>query len=241
MTLNLKPDEHAQNAQSRLKVPLKPLKKADYPNVKFWDRQRHGKTEYTAIRVAASDDDDGDLPSDSERDDKIVFNKREKNKIFSFLENDDGEPITLAEKDALYSEVRGWWNENIDTARVPQNWSSAGTTLRDRFRNDIEEKFPFLRLCSGHWKVDAIWKKNYHSWKTTFHSRVRKEQKSAQRSDSSSESDHTKQHSSGSFEREKESIGDDFEDPRPKKKLKHGIEKVTLENVSQSIFWLFSC
>ena len=42
------------------------------------------------------------------------------------------------------------------------------STLRDKFRDVIEEKFPFLRLCAERWKVETLWKKNYHSWMRSY-------------------------------------------------------------------------
>lgn len=88
--------------------------------------------------------------------------------VLAFLEDEAGKVIDPCEKTRLYAEVRGFWNDNVDPASPPDNWSSAGATLRDRFRDILEEKFPFLRLCSWRWKVEALWKMNYHSWKRSL-------------------------------------------------------------------------
>jgi hypothetical protein len=85
--------------------------------------------------------------------------------VLAFLEDENGKVIDHRERKRLYAELRGFWNDNIDSKCPPDNWSSAGATLCDKFRDILEEKFPFLRLCAGRWKVEALWKKNYHSWK----------------------------------------------------------------------------
>jgi hypothetical protein len=105
--------------------------------------------------------------SDSESNDNHRATKQEKG-VLAFLEDEHGKTINHREKKRLYSELRGFWNDNIDPSRPPKNWSSAGASLRDKFRDTIEEKFPFLRFCAGRWKVEALWKNNYHSWKRTF-------------------------------------------------------------------------
>lgn len=83
----------------------------------------------------------------------------------AFLEDKNGKVIDCHERKWLYAELQGFWNDNIDSNCPPDNWSSAGTTLCDKFRDVLKEKFPFLCLCAGQWKVEALWKKNYHSWK----------------------------------------------------------------------------
>lgn len=205
----------ARPTKLALKTPAKPLRKADHPNVKHWDRRPQDKSQYKAIKVSSTCDDSDDEHSD-ESGAQVLKNR---DRVFAFLEDENGELISLAERDSLYAEVRAWWNENIDASRVPQNWSSAGATLRDRFRDDIENKFFFLRLCSSHWKVDAIWKKNYHSWKVTFRSRVKKSTKDSCSSNS------TKRGLSASTEHDGEDAGDESDEVRPRKKQKKDVEK----------------
>ena len=207
----------ALSTQPKPNTPPKPLKREDYPNVKYWDRQPRSKTQYAAIKVAATSDSGDDSSSEPDNDKNADLQTKGKDKIFAFLENEEGELISLSEKEALYSEVRGWWNENIDAARVPQNWSSAGATLRNQFRNDIEEKFFFLRLCSAHWKCEAIWKKNYHSWKATFRSRLKEE---PDRDHCRSDDSPVLKRPSNDMEHDHGAAEDESEDPRPKKKSK---------------------
>ena len=101
------------------------LKRSDYPNVKYWDKQQNNKALFAVIKVA--DEDDSDEDDDSE-DNKTTSSEKEKG-IPAYLENEDGELIGYSEKKRLYGEVHGWWNDNIDSGKVPKNWSSAGAIL----------------------------------------------------------------------------------------------------------------
>ena len=88
--------------------------------------------------------------------------------ILAFLEDEHGKLIDRGTKKCLYAELRAFWNDNINAACPSDNWSSAGATLCDNFRDNLEDKFPFLRLCAGRWKVKELWKRNYHSWKRSL-------------------------------------------------------------------------
>lgn len=125
--------------------------------------RRGDAVQFSVIKVHDADSSD----SDGESNDDKGTTKKESS-VLAFLEDENGNPIDVQEKRRLYTELRGFWNDNIDSNCPPDNWSSAGTTLREKFRDVIEEKFPFLRLCAGRWKVDALWKKNYHSWKRSL-------------------------------------------------------------------------
>ena len=95
--------------------------------------------------------------------------------VLAFLKDENGSIISYRQKEQLYAELQAFWNDNIDPNRPPKNWSSVGATLCNKFCDTIEEKFPFLRLCSWRWKVDVLWKRNYHSWKRSLLARQSKE------------------------------------------------------------------
>jgi hypothetical protein len=153
----------------RPKPPQIPLIKQDYPNVKHWERRRNDPIQFTAINVYDAELSDADL--DSGDCDGIT---KQECGILAFLEEEDGKIISRCERKRLYAELRGFWNDNINASHPPDNWSSAGATLRDNFRDTLEQRFPFLRLCAGRWKVEALWKKNYHSWKRSLLARQAK-------------------------------------------------------------------
>src|ERR1700679_1715409 len=166
--LNAKPpysnfDNHQTQRQSTFKPVQITLKKSDYPNVKHWERRKNDAVHFAVIKVYNTDS--GDSDGDSEDTTGI---KKPESGVLAFLEDENGKVIDHRERKRLYAELRGFWNDNIDANQPPENWSSAGATLHDKFRDVLEEKFQFLRLCAGRWKVEALWKKNYHSWKRSL-------------------------------------------------------------------------
>src|SRR5271154_6752677 len=146
---------------------LEALQHADYPqvNLKHWVQKRGDNTQIAVVKVVdkdnLSDDDENAENDDSNQDDGVL----------AFLEKEDGKLISYDEKKQLYRTMRGFWNDRIDPSKPPVNWSSAGESLRNPFRNVLESKFFYLRLCSGHWKVEELWKRNYHSWLRSFRRR----------------------------------------------------------------------
>ena len=97
--------------------------------------------------IQVYDTDSGDINREESNDDKGIL--KQGSGILAFLEDKTGKVISHCEKKQLYGEMQGFWNDNIDPASPPDNWSSAGTSLHDKFQDILEEKFPFLRLCAG--------------------------------------------------------------------------------------------
>jgi len=148
---------------------LPPLQHSDYPYIKHWTRKRGDKSQVTVITVVDAgcelEPDDENLGSDDSATSK-------EDGIPAFLENEDGSLISYDEKKRLYLAMRGWWNDNISDKNPPGNWSSVGETLRNSFRDFFERRFFCLRLCSHRWKVNELWKRNYHSWLRSFKKKI---------------------------------------------------------------------
>jgi len=133
------------------------LRQSNYPNVKHWVRKRGDDSQVSVIKMTDADSmsDDGENDDSSEDDAGVL----------AFLENEDGTLISQDGKRRLYGAMHGFWNDQIDRSDPPMNWSSAGETLRNSFRNFLKTKFFYLRLCANHWKAEELWKQNYHSWR----------------------------------------------------------------------------
>ena len=84
-------------------MPQKSLRKADYLNVKHWDHWPHDKSQYTAIKVTSTLDNRNDKHSDGSSHQTL----KKWDRVFAFLEEEDGELISLTQKDSLYAEVYG--------------------------------------------------------------------------------------------------------------------------------------
>ncbi|KAL0572505.1 hypothetical protein V5O48_009458 [Marasmius crinis-equi] len=101
----------------------------------------------------------------------------------AYLEDENGKTVTISMKKRVYSDAKGYWNDTIqDITKAPPNWTNAGAKLRDGFRDILEDKHPFLRLCSDQWKVEEVWKRQYHSW---LNNRLKRQSKKAKLSESS--------------------------------------------------------
>ena len=151
-----------------LKPDLVSLRQSDYPKVQHWVRKRGDNSQVSVIKMADADsisDDDGNLNLGSD-------DLNQEDGVLAFLEKDNGKLISYDEKKQLYRAMRGFWNDHIDGCNPPVNWSSAGETLRNTFRDFLEGKFFYLRLCAGRWKVEELWKRNYHSWLRSFERRI---------------------------------------------------------------------
>lgn len=150
-----------------LKSDLILLQHSDYPKVKHWVRKRGDSSQVSVIKVV-----DADSLSDDDNDSLGGNDLNQEDGVLAFLEKDDGKLISYDDKKQLYRAMRGFWNDHIDGRDPPLNWSSAGETLRNAFRDFLESKFFYLRLCASRWKVEELWKRNYHSWLRSFERRT---------------------------------------------------------------------
>jgi hypothetical protein len=230
--LNAKPQRSNSNirrtpSQATSKPPRKTLRKSDYPNVKHWERRQNDAVQFAVIKVYDSDFSD----CDSDSNDNEGVTKRESG-VLAFLEDKNGKVIDHHEKKRLYAELRGFWNDNIDSNCPPDNWSSAGATLRDKFRDVLEEKFPFLCLCTGRWKVEALWKKNYHSWKRSL--LARQARKMPLVTGSSDKGGKRKRKESLEPANSQDEIEVSLDEPQPKKP-KTGMGSLPVAGPSQSV------
>ena len=75
--------------------------------------------------------------------------------VFSiFMEDEFGNPIPEGVRRALRNDVYGFW---IDKGTCIEGYQETGLTTKESFRTIMEGKYPWLRLCEGHWKVVQVW------------------------------------------------------------------------------------
>ena len=127
-------------------IPLNP-RKENYEKLTWWDPDR-----WQAIRGGLEPRGDGGSGA--------IINM--------FMEDENGDPISEGIKKALRSDAHAYWNELLETnPKDVRNYSELGLQRKEHFRNTFEAKYPWLRLCSGHWKVDHVWMGYFGSWKNT--------------------------------------------------------------------------
>src|SRR3984957_4327097 len=213
---------HATGSELALtpsKTSLTPLKKADYPIVKHWTRIHGNNSQVAYIKVV-----DAGSPSGDEGPPPATKSKK-RDHVCAFLEKEDGSLISPRERESLYSAARGFWNVNVKGDSPPENWSSAGETLRNLFRHKLETNFFYLRLCEDHWKVDELWKKNYHSWRTSYLHRLKKRKLESTEANSDKNSD--------SLTSDKDSLHDNEAGAPKPKKARGGIENEQIAKVTK--------
>ncbi|KIJ53887.1 hypothetical protein M422DRAFT_242154, partial [Sphaerobolus stellatus SS14] len=86
-----------------------------------------------------------------------------------YLFHEDGSPLSWHEAADLRAELYSAWNTLKDANLAPATWKTSGSSIaKDFLRATMYQKFPFLMLCDGHWKVDRLAMKNYSAWARTY-------------------------------------------------------------------------
>ncbi|KAF9786265.1 hypothetical protein BJ322DRAFT_1108124 [Thelephora terrestris] len=85
----------------------------------------------------------------------------------AFLEDEFGNTVPEGVRDAVYKDVRGFFldkSQDPDTRDKLGPREQIGFELAEAFRITLEGKYPWLRLCDGHWKVSQLWTNVWSSW-----------------------------------------------------------------------------
>jgi len=87
--------------------------------------------------------------------------------LSAFMEDEHGRPVSEEERDAVNADVQGFWIERVDNPKTRAQLGPQGTigfSISEEFRKQLEGKYPWLRLCEGHWKIAQLWKNAWTSW-----------------------------------------------------------------------------
>jgi hypothetical protein len=117
-------------------IPLKPLR-VDYPRVPYWVQD-----DWLRLRGGHGSDTTSPTYSDAFRD-----------------------PIPEGVRTDLHTQVVTYWNQIFRQGVTPLPYDDNDADILDAFQTRMEKKFPWLRLCEGHWKVKQVWKNCYGGWK----------------------------------------------------------------------------
>ena len=74
-----------------------------------------------------------------------------------FFESASGQPVSLEVKKEVQTDLSGYWLDMLRSGERPTNYYGLGLIRREHYRDTMENKYPWLRLCDGHWKVRMIW------------------------------------------------------------------------------------
>jgi hypothetical protein len=104
----------------------------------------------------------------------------------AYLEDENGVACTTEAIEALGQYGRRCWQTLHAAGRAPDTWARKIDQVNSEwFQACMYEKFPFLRLCSGDWKLHQWCIQHYPSWADTHvKKKVRNQNKVRKRSHS---------------------------------------------------------
>ena len=82
-----------------------------------------------------------------------------------FMEDEFGNPISDGVKEEVYDALQSYWIDLHDSGEPVRGWSETGLRRKDDFQVSMERKFPWLKLCEGHWKAKQLWINYFGKWK----------------------------------------------------------------------------
>lgn len=126
---------------NRTDLPLHSAK-ADFEGVNFWDPEP-----WHAVRK----------PSSPLSFDAPVFS--------IWMEDEFGRPIPEAVRSNLREDANSYWTDMYKEGEIPVNWVDLGYARKEDFRNTMEDKYQWLRLCDGNWKTRQLWINTLKQWK----------------------------------------------------------------------------
>ena len=97
------------------------------------------------------------------------------NVSLKFIKNEDEKVIDGFRATAMRRFARELWAGLNSVGKAPKTWGKVDAAVAAQYRNEMEQKFPELRLCDNHWKADLIATLNYPSW---YNNNVEKEEHS---------------------------------------------------------------
>ena len=138
--------ERLYEATPEVVMPV-PLKKDDYPNVKFWELDQWSKWVNQQMEMG-----------------NFKNGMQGQGMNSSFMEDTEGYRVSVTWQKQILEEVHTSWRTMQAFEIELKPLRSMPAPPRDYFRARLAVKCPELRLCANHWKVDRVWRKNFSSW-----------------------------------------------------------------------------
>jgi hypothetical protein len=84
-----------------------------------------------------------------------------------FMEDQAGNPISEEVRADVYDTIQSYWIDVRDDGEQVRLWKETGLRRKEDFLAKMERKFPWLKLCEGHWKTKQLWINYFGKWKKT--------------------------------------------------------------------------
>jgi hypothetical protein len=137
------------------------VKHEDYPSVKFWYRHEWNSAENNQVAHIGAGAHGKTRAAQGE------------NVTLKFIEDENGIIIDGFRATAMRRFARELWSSLNSVGKAPKTWGKVDAAVASQYRNEMERKFPELRLCDNSWKADFIATLNYPSW---YNNNVEKEE-----------------------------------------------------------------
>lgn len=134
--------------------PPAPLKHEDFPKVRYWTRKS-----YTASEGEDVTDANTTAGQRGRGRAALGINVGE-----LYIENADGSIIDGYVAAAIREKARSLWIQMVIDGTSPQSWTKVGEVAGTKFRTEMGQAFPQLRLCQNDWKVQRLAVQHYHTF-----------------------------------------------------------------------------
>jgi hypothetical protein len=131
-----------------------------YPLVKFWYRHEWNTSENNQVAHIGAGAHGKARAAQGE------------NVTLRFIEDENGNIIDGFRATTMRRFARELWASLNSVGKAPKTWGKVDSAVAAQYRNEMERKFPELRLCDNSWKADFIATLNYPSW---YNNNVEKE------------------------------------------------------------------
>lgn len=142
-----------------------PMQKKNYPKIDYWYYKQ-----YTEESNRRDEDAGGNRKEGRGR------SSDGKNVMFWFLQDETGRVLESIEVDSIREASRYIWRMLYEDyeGKLPCPWRKVDSRAQSRFYEEIEDQYPILKLCDGHWKARSICTNGYSQWYKTHTSSKKK-------------------------------------------------------------------
>jgi hypothetical protein len=133
-----------------------PLRKDDYPDVRFWMRQAW--SEFTKNKGTS------DLHQQRSGERGRSRAAQGVNVTMRYVEDEHGHTVDGHRASEMRKIARSIWVALANAGKAPAKWSQADLGSAESYRREMRRHFPELRLCDNDWKADLIASEHYPSW-----------------------------------------------------------------------------
>ncbi|KAL1686255.1 hypothetical protein GGG16DRAFT_105835 [Schizophyllum commune] len=136
--------------------PIITLNRADFPKIPYWSKQDWANREGRKTRVSTTDKATSRKGKPKTPADSLPV---------PYLTHFDGSPVYGG---AIRKHIAACLHQLLFWGIAPAVWGTACHNAHEYVIGVIEELFPFLRLCEGHWKLDMLISSMYSNWWSTY-------------------------------------------------------------------------